>query len=162
MKIEGVDQGITCERACHKTLVYDCIIEGNNNWVQSEIETTSTWNDDGIRLGGIGNCAWNCTLNNFGDAVSFRRQTQLFQLLDVDFGVVSLLIQVMMRLRPSTANEIAGFTITKHEIRSLWFLWMVFMVDLTIISGTGILTVDELLLRTVKGQPECCSGTIHL
>ncbi len=65
--INGVDMGIVASDTVNGVLVYHCRLTGNNPWTQSEIETNATWNDDGIRLPGEGNCAWNNTLEGFGD-----------------------------------------------------------------------------------------------
>jgi Chondroitinase B len=65
--ITGVDMGIVAYDTINGALVYHCRLTGNNPWTQAEIETNATWNDDGIRLPGEGNCAWNNTLEGFGD-----------------------------------------------------------------------------------------------
>jgi len=65
--LNGVDMGIVAYAAVHGVLVYHCRLTGNNPWTQAEIETNATWNDDGVRLPGEGNCAWNNTLEGFGD-----------------------------------------------------------------------------------------------
>jgi len=65
--ITGVDMGIVAYDTINGVLVYHCRLIGNNPWTQAEIETNATWNDDGIRLPGEGNCAWNNTLEGFGD-----------------------------------------------------------------------------------------------
>lgn len=66
--ITGVDMGIVAYDRIEGVLVYHCRLTGNNPWTQAEIETNATWNDDGIRLPGEGNCAWNNTLEGFGDS----------------------------------------------------------------------------------------------
>ncbi|MBL8325078.1 MAG: hypothetical protein JNJ89_08965 [Rubrivivax sp.] len=68
LTITGVDMGIVAYAAVNGVLVYRCRLNGNNPWTQAEIETNATWNDDGIRLPGQGNCAWNNTLDGFGDS----------------------------------------------------------------------------------------------
>jgi hypothetical protein len=65
--ITGVDMGIVAYATVNGVLVYHNRFVGNNPWTQAEIETNATWNDDGIRLPGEGNCAWNNTLEGFGD-----------------------------------------------------------------------------------------------
>jgi len=67
LDIVGVDMGIVAYDTILGVLVYRCRLTGNNPWTQAEIETNATWNDDGIRLPGEGNCAWNNTLEGFGD-----------------------------------------------------------------------------------------------
>jgi hypothetical protein len=66
--IRGVDMGVVASGAVRGVLVYDCDLHGNNVWTQPFIETNLTWNDDGIRLPGQGNCAFENTLNGFGDS----------------------------------------------------------------------------------------------
>lgn len=65
--VSGVDMGIVAYDRIVGVLVYRCRLVGNNPWTQAEIETNATWNDDGIRLPGEGNGAWNNTLEGFGD-----------------------------------------------------------------------------------------------
>lgn len=67
LAITGVDMGIVAYDRIVGVLVYRCRLVGNNPWTQAEIETNATWNDDGIRLPGEGNGAWNNTLEGFGD-----------------------------------------------------------------------------------------------
>jgi hypothetical protein len=66
--IRGVDMGVVASGTVRGVLVYDCDLHGNNVWTQPFIETNLTWNDDGIRLPGQGNCAFENTLNAFGDS----------------------------------------------------------------------------------------------
>ena len=66
--ITGVDMGVVAYAAVNGVLLHDCVLTGNNPWTQSEIETNATWNDDGVRLPGRGNCAWNNMLDGFGDS----------------------------------------------------------------------------------------------
>jgi hypothetical protein len=66
--IRGVDMGVVASGTVRGVLVYDCDLRGNNVWTQPFIETNLTWNDDGIRLPGQGNCAFENTLNGFGDS----------------------------------------------------------------------------------------------
>jgi Right handed beta helix region len=66
--IRGVDMGVVASGTVRGVLVYDCDLHGNNVWTQPFIETNLTWNDDGIRLPGQGNCAFENTLNGFGDS----------------------------------------------------------------------------------------------
>lgn len=69
----GVDMGIVGDEM-EDVLVYNCELNGNNLWNATNVGTTSegspnlTWNDDGIRIPGRGNCAWENTLTGFGDA----------------------------------------------------------------------------------------------
>ena len=66
--IRGADMGVVASGTVRGVLVYDCDLHGNNVWTQPFIETNLTWNDDGIRLPGQGNCAFENTLNGFGDS----------------------------------------------------------------------------------------------
>lgn len=68
LDITGVDVGIKAYASVRGALVYGCRMDGNNPWTQSEIESNATWNDDGICLPGLGNCAFNNTLRGFGDS----------------------------------------------------------------------------------------------
>ena len=66
--VRGVDQGFVASGTTRQILVYDCDVRGNNVWTPAFIETNLTWNDDGIRLPGEGNCAFENTLKGFGDS----------------------------------------------------------------------------------------------
>lgn len=68
LDITGVDVGIKAYATLSGALVYNCRMDGNNPWTQGEIESNATWNDDGICLPGLGNCAFNNTLRGFGDS----------------------------------------------------------------------------------------------
>ncbi|MBW2736587.1 MAG: hypothetical protein JRH20_29720 [Deltaproteobacteria bacterium] len=68
LEIKGVDMGIVGSAALTSVLVYDCRLEGNNEWTEPFLTSNLTWNDDGLRLPGEGNCAFNNTLHGFGDA----------------------------------------------------------------------------------------------
>lgn len=68
----GVDVGISNYGGISEALIYDNTFTGNNVWQQSSLETNATWNDDGIALGGTGNCAFNNTLTGFGDTLSYN------------------------------------------------------------------------------------------
>ena len=68
LAIRGVDMGIVAWGTVNSILVYNCTLRGNNQWNADFIETNLTWNDDGIRLPGEGNCAFNNTLHGFGDS----------------------------------------------------------------------------------------------
>jgi hypothetical protein len=68
LDITGVDQGIVASGTVRGVLVYNTSLRGNNVWTMPFIQTNLTWNDDGIRLPGEGNCAWENTLHGFGDS----------------------------------------------------------------------------------------------
>lgn len=72
----GVDMGIVAWGRVNSVLVYDCILQGNNEWTAAFIETSLTWNDDGIRLPGDGNCAFHNTLHAFGDSFAVNDGTR--------------------------------------------------------------------------------------
>lgn len=71
----GVDMGIVAWGRVNSVLVYDCILRGNNEWTAAFIETSLTWNDDGVRLPGEGNCAFHNTLHAFGDTFAVNDGT---------------------------------------------------------------------------------------
>lgn len=66
--IRGVDQGIVASGRTRGVLIWNTSLRGNNVWTMPFIQTNLTWNDDGIRIPGEGNCAWENTLHAFGDA----------------------------------------------------------------------------------------------
>ncbi|HEU0204004.1 MAG TPA: hypothetical protein VFR86_26650 [Burkholderiaceae bacterium] len=68
LDIVGVDMGIVASGTTRSVLVYNCFLRGNNLWNKSFIESNLTWNDDGIRLPGEGNVAFENTLHGFGDS----------------------------------------------------------------------------------------------
>jgi hypothetical protein len=69
--INGVNQGIVFDGDVSEFLVYDNTVNGNNLWTSAFIDTNLTWNDDGIRLAGLGNCAFNNTIKGFGDTFAY-------------------------------------------------------------------------------------------
>ncbi|GAB5549117.1 MAG: hypothetical protein SangKO_088770 [Sandaracinaceae bacterium] len=75
LTIEGVDKGVVASGPTASILVYECILNGNNVWEESFIETNATWNDDGVRLPGQGNCVFQCTLGGFGDTLAVDNGT---------------------------------------------------------------------------------------
>lgn len=72
LNIDGVDLGVVASAAIDDTLIYDCTINGNNAWTQALLESNQTWDDDGLRIPGTGNCAWNNTLRDFGDTCALQ------------------------------------------------------------------------------------------
>jgi hypothetical protein len=73
--VRDVDQGIIGYGSLQGVLVYHSSLVGNNVWTQPVIESNQTWNDDGITLPGLGNCAFENTLRGFGDAFAVRDGT---------------------------------------------------------------------------------------
>lgn len=73
----GVDQGIEAAAEMNDCLVYNCTLTGNNLWNSTFLASNgvNTWNDDGICMPGLGNCAWNNTISGFGDAFSVKQLT---------------------------------------------------------------------------------------
>ena len=72
--ILGVDMGIAAPVELTQALVYDNKLVGNNLWQLSPVnylESNRTWNDDGIRLPGQGNVAFQNTIQRFGDSVAY-------------------------------------------------------------------------------------------
>ncbi len=72
LAIRGVDMGIVGWAPLRAVLVYDNELKGNNPWTRPFIDTNLTWNDDGLRLPGEGNCGFNNTLYGFGDSVAVK------------------------------------------------------------------------------------------
>ena len=68
LDITGVDMGIVGSGTTRSVLVYNSSLRGNNLWTANFIHTNLTWNDDGIRLPGEGNAAFENTLHGFGDS----------------------------------------------------------------------------------------------
>ncbi|KPK46597.1 MAG: hypothetical protein AMK72_09555 [Planctomycetes bacterium SM23_25] len=68
--LDGVDMGIVAWGNTEQLLVYDNTLIGNNLWNREFLESNLTWNDDGIRLPGLGNVAFNNTLTGFGDSLA--------------------------------------------------------------------------------------------
>lgn len=69
----GIDRFIRLQNS-EQSLYYDCSATGNNLWSNSPVDyldTSRTWNDDGIMLAGRGNAAFNCTLIGFGDPIAY-------------------------------------------------------------------------------------------
>jgi hypothetical protein len=88
--INGVDKAISQYAGISEALIYDNTFIGNNQWNQDlfaydgggapgsgdgilDINQNIFWNDDGINLAGLGNCAFNNTLRGFGDSISFAQ-----------------------------------------------------------------------------------------
>jgi hypothetical protein len=69
--MQGVDMGIVASAEIQEFLAYDNTLNGNNQWNASFTQSNLTWNDDGIRIPGFGNCAFNNTLRGFGDSLSY-------------------------------------------------------------------------------------------
>jgi hypothetical protein len=67
---EGVDMGVVAWGDTKQLLVYDNTLAGNNKWDARSLHSNLTWNDDGIRVPGIGNAVFNNTLSGFGDALA--------------------------------------------------------------------------------------------
>ena len=87
MTIAGVDRGIDVNTEIRQMLVYDNELTGNNKWDQDyyayggsgapgvgdgtpDVDQNLFWNDDGIRITGQGNVAFNNTISGFGDALA--------------------------------------------------------------------------------------------
>jgi len=68
LDINGIDMGIVASGVTRSLLVYNNALRGNNVWTQPFIETNLTWNDDGIRVPGLGNAVFENTLHGFGDS----------------------------------------------------------------------------------------------
>ncbi|MCK6460515.1 MAG: hypothetical protein L6Q95_11555 [Planctomycetes bacterium] len=68
--IRGVDQGIVASSPLKSVLIHDCELRGNNLWNAEFVDSSRTWDDDGIRIPGEGNCAFHNTLKGFGDSLA--------------------------------------------------------------------------------------------
>ena len=90
LTITGVDRGIDVNTEISQMLVYDNDLIGNNRWDQDfypyggsgtpgsgdgtpDVDQNLFWNDDGIRLTGRGNAAFNNTIEGFGDALAVEK-----------------------------------------------------------------------------------------
>lgn len=73
--IKGVDQGIVAWTKTLSIMVYNCTLTGNNVWTAAFLGDNRTWNDDGIRLPGEGNVAFENTLHGFGDSFAVNNGT---------------------------------------------------------------------------------------
>jgi hypothetical protein len=71
----GVDRAIgpsvTAPQRLTRALVYDCTLTGNNQWNATFTDSNLAWDDDGINLSGQGNCAFNNTVQGFGDSFAY-------------------------------------------------------------------------------------------
>jgi len=70
----GVDIGIVASGATASILVYNCRLVGNNEWNADFLHTNLTWNDDGVRLPGQGNCVFENTVHGFGDTFAVKNR----------------------------------------------------------------------------------------
>ncbi len=70
LDIRGVDQGIIASGETSGLLIYNNTLRGNNVWQPEYLHTNLTWNDDGIRIPGEGNVAFENTLYGFGDSLA--------------------------------------------------------------------------------------------
>ncbi|GMV82256.1 MAG: hypothetical protein AMXMBFR7_34400 [Planctomycetota bacterium] len=68
--MNGVDMGIVASKQTEQLIIYDNTLNGNNVWEADFIQSNKTWNDDGIRIPGLGNVAFNNTLTGFGDSLA--------------------------------------------------------------------------------------------
>ncbi|HWB78302.1 MAG TPA: hypothetical protein VG755_25225 [Nannocystaceae bacterium] len=68
LDIVGVDMGIVAWGNTSSLLVYDNVLQGNNEWTDPFLSSNLTWNDDGIRVPGQGNAVFENTLDGFGDS----------------------------------------------------------------------------------------------
>jgi hypothetical protein len=62
--------GIVAWGDTKQLLIYDNRLEGNNRWEEGSLKSNQTWNDDGIRVPGLGNAVFNNTLSGFGDSLA--------------------------------------------------------------------------------------------
>jgi hypothetical protein len=72
--ILGVDKGIDSTVETTQTLVYDNTLVGNNLWQLSPVNflgSSITWDDEGIKVPGQGNVAFQNTISRFGDTFAY-------------------------------------------------------------------------------------------
>ena len=75
LNILGVDKGIIASGPTQSLLVYHLDMKGNNLWSRAFTGSNLTWNDDGIRIPGEGNVAFENTLHGFGDSFAVNDRT---------------------------------------------------------------------------------------
>lgn len=74
--IEGCDQGIVAAKAVNGLLAYNNTLTGTSAWdraytpnpLHPDLYPNYAWSKDGIRIPGLGNCAWSNTVQGYGDA----------------------------------------------------------------------------------------------
>jgi hypothetical protein len=74
LRILGVDLGINSWTETQQTLVYNNLLQGNNLWQISPtnyLESDITWNDEGIKLPGSGNVAFQNSISRFADSFAY-------------------------------------------------------------------------------------------
>jgi hypothetical protein len=74
VSILGVDKGIDSTVETTQTLVYDNTLVGNNLWQLAPVnflQTNITWDDEGIKIPGQGNVAFQNTISRFGDTFAY-------------------------------------------------------------------------------------------
>jgi hypothetical protein len=84
LTMNGVDKAIVATHEISEFLAYDNTLIGNNTWTTALVDSNLTWNDDGINIPGLGNCAFNNTLAGFGDSLAYAQQS-LTQSIGVHF-----------------------------------------------------------------------------
>jgi hypothetical protein len=75
LDISGVDKGIIASGPTQSLLIYHLDMKGNNLWNRAFTGSNLTWNDDGIRIPGEGNVAFENTLHGFGDSFAVNDRT---------------------------------------------------------------------------------------
>jgi hypothetical protein len=74
LNVLGVDKGINSSVETTQTLVYDNTLVGNNLWQLSPVnflQSNITWDDEGIKLPGQSNVAFQNTISRFGDTFAY-------------------------------------------------------------------------------------------
>jgi hypothetical protein len=74
LRIIGVDRGVNFISEATQTLVYDNTLVGNNLWSLAPVnylQSNVTWDDEGIKLPGSGNVAFQNTISRFGDSFAY-------------------------------------------------------------------------------------------
>lgn len=63
--------GGTSGNYSHNCNIYNNQFTGVLAWDSTRLNSSTYWNNDGIRVVGYGNCVWNNTLEGFSDAITF-------------------------------------------------------------------------------------------
>jgi len=71
LRVIGADVGVNSFVETTQSLIYDNTFAGNNLWTTSFIDGNITWGDEGIKLPGQGNVAFQNSLSGFGDSFAY-------------------------------------------------------------------------------------------
>lgn len=74
----GGSRGVVANHNISEFLMYDCTLIGPNIWTPALINSSATWNHDGINVAGFGNAVFNVTITGFGDSLSYATHSGSF------------------------------------------------------------------------------------